>query len=160
MADVSARNACERACSHSGCCTLTLTLTKPTGVVHRGYLALCASKMKLPSVRRSRKQRPSETAPLLVQHKELDPIDAPIAPALQVQVRRTLSWKAFLFRFIVYWSFFGVVAWNFDSWARKASDKLTALPSDPHKAAKRILDYAPVIVSSDLLCESQLLKIL
>lgn len=50
-------------------------------------------------------------------------------------------------RFVTYWLVFVFVIQHFAGWASEIADMVMALPKDPHKAAKRILDKAPVIVS-------------
>lgn len=88
-----------------------------------------------------------EAAPLLSKAKDLHvPRNNWRRRAAGALFGRWLSWGGVL-RFVVYWLGFMFVIQHFDEWSSKIADMVTALPKDPHKAAKRILDKAPVIVS-------------
>ncbi|GJE89528.1 M19 family dipeptidase [Phanerochaete sordida] len=101
----------------------------------------------LPARKLQRKLREAEeAAPLLLKHDELKHYAARswrrrVAGAM---FGRWLSWGGVL-RFVIYWLGFVFVIQHFEEWSSKIADAVVALPKDPHKAAKRILDRAPVI---------------
>ena len=53
-----------------------------------------------------------------------------------------------IFRWLVFFAVYQVVIRGLEFWAGSARRELDKLPSDPHEAAKRILEKAPVIVST------------
>lgn len=105
--------------------------------------------MKFPSLRKLKAKRvkfASETAPLLVQAKDLihHRDDEPSASTISTQ--RKNRFLVFL-RFVLLWICFMFLAWHFEGWSQKVKEHFWGLPKDPHKAAQRILESAPVIVS-------------
>lgn len=87
-----------------------------------------------------------EMPPLLVKPEEFERSGDSSRGRSGVLFGRRLTWGGVL-RFMTYWLVFMIVIKHFARWAGKIADVVTALPKDPHKAAKRILDKAPVIVS-------------
>lgn len=136
--------------SHYGptrpCVHVCLSLTQPSPLSHshhalaRVLSSLKTFSMKFLPIRMNRKQRDSEQAPLL-DHKE-----AQSAPLVVEQPQRRSN-RNIAFRFIAIMVIYWAIMRGVEFWADGMAKKFSRLPSDPHEAAKRILEKAPVIVS-------------
>ena len=104
--------------------------------------------MRFLPFRKNRSNYDSEQATLL-DHKDSQPNDSiPLLGSEQSQAqRKSTSVATMIFRWILFIALYHVIIRGLGFWASAVDKRFDKLPSDPHEAAKRILEKAPVIVS-------------